>query len=630
MNSITHVIVALLLTALISNKGLANVHSELEHAKHTAAINKLSESDDWHHLIQYTQRLISGTSSEIQSQDSFFASDGSQNPDSELMATIEAMFEPLQEDVSADEHPRCKFIARYEFLNDVIAFPKEIDSINCAKFRQWVDIADVDSISLVFASGYFKNPASFYGHPLLKFNTDRAGTRGLLDITINNGAIVPTNENPVLYMLKGIFGGYKAAFSDTKFYRLNHSYSESDLRDLWDYQLDLSQEQKERVIYYSWELLGQRFTYKFFSNNCGYFLEDLLQYALGKRISPRNRIYTVPTNTFFNIMASSNNGRPLVKSFTRIPSRHSRFNERYSSLSKQAQAAVRDYLDTQNFPTNFSQETQLKIIDTLTDYYSFLISKSGGKDKQKALTIKRTKLYAKRLALGLSTEELSLIPSSTPPHSGSRPSLVRLGLIYNSELGEGARIRIRPVSYDLLDLDEGHVPNSTLNMFNIEATSINGKQRLTRFDLIDIKTLNISRTGLPGDGGFGWGLRFGLEPANNSCLNCLLGHVSASGIKAKQVNPSLTIYAESELSYHSSLDDGSFRTTTTIGAIAKPAKGWKSQFIIGKRVAIDGNAGSESIVRWENRFGDNPKRNFRLDMNYDGTTEIQLGYGIYW
>jgi len=41
-----------------------------------------------------------------------------------------------------------------------------------------------------------------------------------------------------------------------------------------------------------------------------------------------------------------------------------------------------------------------------------------------------------------------------------------------------------------------------------------------------------------------------------------------------------------------------------------------------KRVAIDGNTGSEPIVQWENRCGDNPKRNFRLDMSYDGTTEI--------
>jgi len=49
-----------------------------------------------------------------------------------------------------------------------------------------------------------------------------------------------------------------------------------------------------------------------------------------------------------------------------------------------------------------------------------------------------------------------------------------------------------------------------------------------------------------------------------------------------------------------------------------------------KRVAIDGNVGSESIVQCENRCGDNLEHNFRLDMSYDGTTEVLLVYGIYW
>jgi hypothetical protein len=124
--------------------------------------------------------------------------------------------------------------------------------------------------------------------------------------------------------------------------------------------------------------------------------------------------------------------------------------------------------------------------------------------------------------------------------------------VHNAEFGEGARLRLRPVSYDRLDLDEGHVANSTLNMFNIEATSIDDKLRLTRFDLVDIKTLNITHTGLPGDGGFGWGLRFGVERANNSCNSCLLGQLSVSGIRAKQLSTKVTVYAQAEVSYHSS------------------------------------------------------------------------------
>lgn len=255
MNLTIRIISVILLTTLNPISGFADQGDTLEQAKDRVINSRFSETDDWRHLVQYTSRLSGRLLSEIQSSHSFFASDGTTNPENELLATIEAMYKPLDGAKPADDHPRCRFIARYQLLSELINFSNQIKSINCLKFKQWVNIDDVESVSLVFASGYFKNPASYYGHPLLKFNTRDSRGGGLLDITINNGAIVPANENLLLYMARGIFGGYEAAFSDTRFYRLNHSYSESDLRDLWDYQLELTQAQKKRVIYYSWELL---------------------------------------------------------------------------------------------------------------------------------------------------------------------------------------------------------------------------------------------------------------------------------------------------------------------------------------------------------------------------------------
>lgn len=601
-------------------------------------VHSIASSKDWLHLVQYTPRLMGRIRSEMPSGASFLASEGQTNPSAELIATIDALAAPLETDQIDDDHPRCRFIARYEFLKTQVDFPAYVESIKCAKFEQWVRVSDVESVSLIFASGYFKNPASFYGHPLLKLNGSKPNSAGLLDITINNGAIVPDNENPVLYMIRGIFGGYQAAFSDTTFYQLNHSYSENDLRDLWDYELNLSEEQIKRVIYYSWELLNQRFTYRFFSNNCGYFLEDLLQYALGKRISPRNRIYAVPSNTFFNAAEFINNNQALIKRISRAPSRHSKFNESYQNLDKDSQNQVHYFVANDRFASQLSREKQIPVIDTLTDYYSFLIAKADDEELERSYKIKRSRLYAKRLQFGHDklhsdhTSSRSWLNSSrsTPPHTGSRPSLTRISYLYNSELGDGFRFRLRPVSYDLLDLDEGHIPNSTLNMFNIEASSLDGQIRLSRFDLVDIKTLNISRTGLPGDGGLGWGLRLGLERANNSCLDCLLGQVSVSAIKARELNKRLSVYFQAEGTFHSSYLDGSFRGQTSFSVVAQPFNMWKSELTVGKRFSIHGDSGNETVFRWQNRIGDQANRNIRIDVSYDGVTEANIGYGWYW
>ena len=596
---------------------------------------EIQGSREWQHLVQYTSRILGRRHSEIQSSHSFFSSKGKTQPLAELIATIDALATPLSSLKLADEHPRCKFIARYEYLKTKIEFPPHTDKITCPKFTQWIDISNVDSVSLVFASGYFKNPASFYGHPLLKFNGSKPDSQGLLDITINNGAIIPPNENPIVYVVKGVFGGYQAAFSDTTFYQLNHSYSEDDLRDLWNYQLDLSQEQKERLIYYSWELLNQRFTYRFFSNNCGYFLEDLLQYALGERLSPRNRIYSVPANTFFNAVAYENNGKPLVKDISRTPSRQTKLHESYDSLSASDQRLVHHFVNNNSIDLLDASNNIISVIDTLTDYYSYLLTTSDDDKTKSTLMRVRTQLYRQRLGLK-SKPDLELAttpvdnPDSTPPHTGSPPSLIRLGYLNNSVLGDGYRLRIRPVSYDLLDLDGGHIPNSTLNMFNLEASSFDGQLRVSQFDLVNIKTLNVSRTGLPGDGGLGWGLRLGLERANNSCINCLLTHISASGIKAKRFNSWLSAYVQGEVSYHSNFEGGSIRSKLNVSSVIKPLPWWKSEITIGTRFSIDGDADSETIVNWQNRIGADPNRNIRFDVNYDGEHEVHLGYGWYW
>ena len=171
---------------------------------------------------------------------------------------------------------------------------------------------------------------------------------------------------------------------------------------------------------------------------------------------------------------------------------------------------------------------------------------------------------------------------------------------------------------------------STLNMFNIEAVSFGSKQRLTRLDLVNIKTLNISRTGLPGDGGLGWGLRVGAERAENDCLDCLVAQASGSAIKGYKLSSDWSIYGEAEATYHSNYQGRSLRVTGFLGVVGLIGPQWKSQIVLGQRSYLDGNKQTDTVFKWRNRFGNNPRSNFVFDIDYDGTTEAQLSYGYYW
>ncbi len=603
--------------------------NELTQLQREALSLELHQQADWRHLLQYSSGVFRPTFSEIRSATSFLASDGEHNPKSELLATINAM-ERLPQAGKEDEHPRCRFTARYYFLSQKLQFPQHTQSIKCARFEAWIKASDIQSVSLVFASGYFRNPASFFGHPLLKFNRHDGGSKGLLDITLNNGAVVPDNENPILYVFKGIFGGYRSAFSDTSFYQLNHSYAEDDLRDLWHYQLDLSEEEILRLIYYSWELLEHRFTYEFFGKNCGYFLENLLQYATGSRISPKNPIYSVPSSTFFNMMQDEPSDRRWVKGIWREPSRQSQFREKYISLNAAEKKALELYLNSNNLSEVLSLESRLRVIDTLTDYLESLSSRKKSKDKKSQLQKRRRDLFLARLKLA-KTDDLSwpAQSSSTAPHSGSKPSLLRVSLMRTSDR-TGARFRLRPVNYDFIDLDGGRAPNSKLNMFNTEITIVDGKVRLDRFDLVDIASVNISPTGLPGDGGLGWGLKFGLERPNNECLNCLVSYVGGSLLKGKQLTNRMTLYGQYEAVAHSKHLDSQLRLEANLGVLMDVTSNWRSHFKLGYRTHVSGSQDNEPVFLWENRFGTRNDRNLNLTISHERETEISLGYGIYW
>ena len=203
--------------------------------------------------------------SDIVSPSFFLSPLGKTNPAEELKSTLKALLVPVSD--KPDQHARCKFIARFQWLRSQLDFPK-LTEMTCPLFERWANLKEATGISIVFVSSFLKNPASTFGHLLIKFNSsNRNFGHSLLRPTLNFGAIVNTDDNPFTYALRGIFGGYKARFTDERFYNFNHVYGENELRDLWEYPLHFSKEQYHRITFHALELLQNvQFNYFFFLN----------------------------------------------------------------------------------------------------------------------------------------------------------------------------------------------------------------------------------------------------------------------------------------------------------------------------------------------------------------------------
>ena len=87
--------------------------------------------------------------SDIVSSGFFLSKEGKVDPTAELKATLKALLSPINGDPNL--HPRCRFIARYNWLRSNLDFP-ELPKLSCPLFERWSNLEEATGISIVFVS----------------------------------------------------------------------------------------------------------------------------------------------------------------------------------------------------------------------------------------------------------------------------------------------------------------------------------------------------------------------------------------------------------------------------------------------------------------------------------------------
>ncbi|MYN04861.1 DUF4105 domain-containing protein [Pseudoduganella sp. DS3] len=481
-----------------------------------AQLPDLALNQDWQRLLIYEADAgsPSGLRSAIHSPEFFLAAHGATDPGAELHATLQAMRAPATGD--NDTHAKCRFPARRLWLAQRLpAHASELAEIDCPAFQQWARPAHVDSVSLVFANGYLGNPASYYGHTFLKFNHSKASaTPSLLDSTLNYGALLANQDNPVSYIVKGLTGGYDGGFSPIEFYFHDATYGETELRDMWEYRLALPEHALRLVVAHAWEVTQKKYTYYFLRLNCAYRVAELLEIANGIDIIPRNRPWVMPQALLQKLARTDYAGKPLVSEVLYHPSRQSRLYWRHAALSD-AERGLAAGIVAQTQAVDGPQlgampiERQHAVIDTLLEYYQFHRERSKGSTGS---VMPAGYVAALKQRFTLPPGEVVLPPATAvPPDQGRPPSYVQLGVAHKPGAGNEATIRIRPAYYDAMDSSGNQPQNSALSMFDTYLTVDHGHARLRRLDLFAIDSMNTAVTGLPGDRSDGWRFRVGWE-----------------------------------------------------------------------------------------------------------------------
>ena len=238
------------------------------------------------------------------------------------------------------QHPQCRFPARYAWLAAELGFDQgRMPRPQCRRYRDWRSALDAKQLTLVFASAYLDNPGSMYGHTLLRVDAaDQDERTRLLAYSISFAAA--TNEtNGLIFAVKGLFGGYPGVFAMLPYYVKVREYSDLENRDLWEYELDLSPEELERVLRHAWELLPAYFEYYFFDENCSYHLLALLQVARPDlELTAPFRLWALPVDT----VRALTDQLGLVKRIVYRPARSTIIAERLARMQPEERRMARD------------------------------------------------------------------------------------------------------------------------------------------------------------------------------------------------------------------------------------------------------------------------------------------------
>lgn len=110
-----------------------------------------------------------------------------------------------------------------------------------------------------------------------------------------------------------MFGGYKAGFSDQLFYRHQHNYGEIELRDLWEYTLNLNERDVAFIANHLWEILGTEFDYYFADENCAFHLAQIIELVIGDQLTSESSPWVIPATIFSRLNTATYQEQSAVK-----------------------------------------------------------------------------------------------------------------------------------------------------------------------------------------------------------------------------------------------------------------------------------------------------------------------------
>jgi hypothetical protein len=468
----------------VSHASAADYRQELiEQAEHQG----LNRARDWDVLLHYRPQGDKRKSI-IDDPRFFLTPNGKTDPAAELTATISGFFAPAS---AGDEHPRCRFPARFEWLQQELKItadhlPKPV----CGKLDESLKAVDPRSAVLVFPAAHNNGPASMFGHTLLRIGSSYQNE--LLSYAVNYAAH-SNDTNGILFAFKGLFGFYPGQFSILPYYDKVKEYNDLEHRDVWEYGLKLTPDEVRRMVLHIWELQGISSEYYFFDENCSFMLLSLLEVArpelhLSEEYWNRWGFWVIPADTIGTVRRAG-----LIDKVRYRPSQATRITYQASRLSAAAQENA-FAITMQQLPAKAEAvaavplEERRQVLDLAGEFLQYRYSRQEIllKDFQKQFL----PILTARSGLGTGDKDADEVPVPPQPEEGHLPGKIIAGAGVRQDRPY-LELSWQPAYHDLLDPDAGYTKGAQIDFLSLTGRYYPEQQsfKLQSFHPVDIISL---------------------------------------------------------------------------------------------------------------------------------------------
>jgi hypothetical protein len=522
-------VVAALLLSLASSAAprSAEAPTTLAALVERARADRLASQPGWLRLGHWRPRLLGGFESEVDGKEFFLARNGKRDPAAELEATLAGFLDeaPHAEELDA---ARCRFPARLAFLSARLGIdPALLPPRPCPKLEAFLERVRPRGVTLVFSSYYLNNPASAFGHTLLRLDRTgqaRAGKDAeLLDYGVDFSATV-TTSNALLYAFQGLFGLFHGEFKHYAYYYKVRQYGDYESRDLFEYELALDPAEVALLTAHIWELGGTWFRYWYLDENCSYQVLTALEAAAPRLELVRHvgRAVVLPSDTVQALFYNPG----LVRAVHHRPSIRTQFQARARGLLAGEPSLVEELErdPAAPIPGHLPPGRRAAVLDAAVDLLDLRHARGllVGADPEAAA--RRQLLLARRAAIPVPSPALQIPnPVQRRPEGGHRSLRLGAGGGAGRAAGGFASLDLRLALHDLLDPPDGYPPSAQIEFLPVRLRFYPATRRLELDDASLVRVYSVNPMGRF-DLRPSWRMRAGATTVRDGgCHRCLAG-----------------------------------------------------------------------------------------------------------